>query len=476
MNRATIFAEQCMPTEAPVYRVTDVPFERWTSEGVRGLVLDVEDTMGQRGSRELIAEHVGRIIEAREAGVEFVAISTNKPVTTREDRRTISAWGDQLDADLVLTPLSPDQGKPSPVMCYKFMERFGLDPREVGVVGDKATADIRAGFFAGVKHRAWTRPLGGNPHMGDRLVRAPFEAMLRVNAHLRLNPVVNEHAVKELEGGVNMADLLALVAEEIEPGVPDGQDMIVGFGVPDIELSEEILASIKRPAFRVALEEIKNTADKYGETPAAWLKSFLHEHGRDVADAFTWARLGLAIGLGYASQKELKPETMQKLTAGFLVLAAFLDGGDGPAARAHKDGATTQGGIDDQSIDKALAAAADVFTMVPGGLTTVTDALLTNGRDLAITGVRRPFLQRGIDTKSIMSGKVAKADKDIAQIFGAAVGNRYPVANRLLQRSATVLKLGSMAHAPFVWIEQHELKQHQENNFRKFLELAENET
>lgn len=472
MSRATAFVDQCMPTEPPVYRVTDVPFEKWHDEGVRGLVLDVEGTMGETGSELLVPEYVGRIIEAREVGIEYVAIATNKTVTTRKDRQLLQGWEDQLDADLVLTPLSPDQGKPSPIMNYKFMEHFGLKPDEVGVVGDKATADIRAGYFAGVGHRAWTRPFGGNQHVGDRLVRGPFESALRVNAHLRLTAIVNKLALESAEDGINMNELLSLVAEEITPGEPDGQDKIVGFGVADVKLSEEVLATIKRPAFRVALEELKEFADKHAEEPAKHLKLFLHEHGRTVAEIFTWGRLAIAGGLVYLNRSDVDDTTKQKISSGLMVLAAIFDGLDGPSARAHKHGATVGGGKRDQNIDKILNTTEDLMILFPGGLTNFADMMLSNGRDMVITGVRQPFIKRGIDTKSIMSGKVAKADKDMAQIVGSMVGNRLPVFNRRLQRSATVLKLGSMAHAPLVWIEQHERKQHEANNLNKLVELA----
>lgn len=460
-----------MPTEAPVYRASDVDFERWADEGVRLILWDYEATLGETGNPEPIAELAGCIPKARELGIPHHALTTNFHIQTQGDRQMVRAWQEHTEADLVLTPLQPNQAKPSPVMAYKALRHFKLLPEEAGVIGDKATADMRAGYFAGVQHRAWTRPFGDNRHIGDRVVRDPAERVLRVLAHLRHTPrlldTVSTEAVSE-----ELFDQDPSL-REIIPGIPDGQDKIVGFGMADIELDEITLALIKTPAYRQALQDMSNLKQRFTEAPAAQMREFMHEHGRITADVLTYSRLALAAGLLAVNRRNsLSPEAKRRLSTALEVAALATDLFDGKAARAHKHGATAQGGVGDQTIDKVVEAVTDIFVLLPNEAIDELQIAITSGRNLGMTALRKPFRDRGMDTRSIMSGKVAAAVKGGAGIFGTALAHRYPVANRRLQLAATTLKVTSALHGPSVWIEDYERQQHLANNWQHLLEQS----
>lgn len=447
-----------MPTEPPMWNITDVNFQKWADEGVTTLLVDVEATLGETGSEELIPEHVEALEEARRVGIPNLALQTNLAIKTEDDRRLLAAWEEQTAADLVLTPLHPKERKPGPYMGYKAMQYFGLDPltdgAQVGIIGDKASADMRAGSFIGAEHRAWTRPFG-DQHIGDRLVRGPFEANLRLYAHLALNPRINRETIEINGEEVQLADVI-----ELHPGMADGADKIVGYGVEDIVLSDELLATIKRPAFWVAVEQMQQITDKYTDKPIEKLREYAYEHGRITADLLTDSRVLIAAGLVALHYSNLEPETKEAISKGVIALAYVTDAVDGWMARGHKDGATEEGGAKDQEYDKILSNVVDLWVMLPAGSIDHLSAYYSLSRDVLITQLRKPFRNRGIDTKSINSGKASTTIKAGAQIFGLLLGKRYPDANRKIQHVAAAAKVASMVHAPYVWIERHERKLH----------------
>jgi len=461
MNVLERSVQSYMPTEAPVWAVTDVDFARWVAEGVKYVLLDVEACLGETGSEILVPEYIGAVEEAREAGIQGVGLWTNKTIDGQDDYRLVSAWGEQVAADIVLSPLSGSERKPSPVNAHKAMRFFDATPDQMGVVDDKASAGVRGGYFAGFEHRAWTRPFGKNRHPGDRLFRDPLEAAVRVQAHLMHTPKLGEQSKS-----VAFAEALALFEET---GNPEYMDNILGFGMPNIELDQETLDKIKTPAYRKALNELKGIKDHYSEAPAEQLKAFFHEHGRRTADILTNSRLMMAAALVATNTGDLDATTKDKINAAVVVLAPITDFWDGKAARGHKHGATTKGAADDQNIDKMLSAATDLFVLLPKGSITTLDLLVSNGRDFGMTALRKPFKDRGIDTKSITSGKVAMAAKNGAQIFGTTLAHRYPKTNEVLQHTATGLKVASMLHGPQVWIAQHERQQHLDHNLKRYL-------
>ena len=256
--------EGYMPTEAPVYRATDIDFEQWAREGVKAIVWDVEGTLGQRGAEELDAGVVKVIAHAREAGVPYHALVTNKSANTKNGHMLLDGWQQQTGADAVFWPEKREWRKPNPCMPLQAMAEFDLTPRQMGAVGDKATADMASAYRAGFGHRAWTRAIEGNEHPGDVLIRRPIEVGLRLLAHLQMSPTFE-----------------AIISTGQKDGKP---------------------ANVQLP-----------------ENPTE-LHKFLYEHGRDVASALTYSRILLASGVAATGISSLEPDTKRAIAAGFLSL------------------------------------------------------------------------------------------------------------------------------------------------------------
>ncbi len=450
-----------LPTEAPHYRITDIDIERWVHEGVTTLLLDVEANLGATGSEELEPAHVEWVNQARVAGIENVALLSNFKVSDESDRTMLAGWGEQVSAERIFYPIEGERRKPSPFMIFQAQNHFEVDPANIGIVDDKVSAGIRAGRFAGVQHLGWTRPFGDNRHIGDRLVRDPFESIMRLRAHLLLTPRLREQIDLETVMALKESPLATVTNLFREDLVPDGTDNIVGLGVDDIPLTSEQLALLREPGYIKALNFVKGAIDYYGEQPSEKLKSYLHEHGRTTADWLTYSRLAIALGLICLNKSNLDIETKRKISAGLVLLSIVTDAGDGIAARAHKDGATKKGGFIDQNIDHISSAVTDIFTLVPQESINTLEAILPVSRDLGMLALRAPFMRRGIDTKSIFSGKVATGLLGGSQLFDLMTGSRFPNTSRGLRHVAAVAKLGSLAQAPFAWIEQHEIEIHE---------------
>ena len=455
--------DQFMPTEAPVYRLTDVPLVQWD---VQGLVIDWEDTVGVAGDAEGVPKHIDHIRQhLGERAIRFLAIATNKTPKNDDDRRMLEGWREQVGADIILHPMDGSERKPSATMLRKAVEAdvLGLHniPRDGalwGMIGDKATSDVRAGNFAQFEHIAWTRPFSGSErHLGDRILRDPFEHVLRVLAHLELNPVL-QVIDKDKKSQLVAPDGSML---SLDPAV--FENFIVGDGIADIKLSAESLALIQTPKYREFINGMKELYDEKGEIPREKLREFLYENGRTVADGLVWGRLGAAVAIAALHYVDMDDKSRLQLQTAIAAFGNLADILDGKAARADKDGATEQGGLNDQRIDKILSASEDIFMLLPAGMISKTDVFVPLLRDSALTLLRRPFNARGIDTKSVSSGKNAMLLLGGSQLVSGLLGERYPVFARRLRLAANAGKVVSALHAPIVWVEQHEIAQHEHN-------------
>ncbi len=476
------YLRQYLPTETPHFRVTDIPIKQWVDEGVKVLVADVEGTFGETGSEELHPEYVQWLYDAREEGITGIALSTNfdPDLKTEKDVAKLASWGTQTEADLVLSAFEGRRRKPGPYHIMQAKNHFGVNPNQIGVLGDKASADVRAGRLGGAEHIAWTRPIPGGQAAGDLYVRGPVEAGLRVRAHLALNPVIQEAAgLDPKEAELLAQQSLGTIGQVLENSLPEGIERVVGVpgGMEDIELTDDDLAMLQQPVYREALDRIQNITKALQDLPPEQIKEsvkeFMRKYGGQIADGLSWERLGAAAAILAIQlfEDKMDPQTKQRLEKGIYIVSEVGDIADGPLARYSDRGPTARGASIDQDFDKALSGVADLFVLMSKGNVHWANAITVILRDASTTIIRKPFKDRGYDTSSEKWGKRAMLAKVGAQTFGLLWGNKFPKTNMALQTTATGLKVASSLHAPMVWIERKEVKEHIENNSRR-LDLA----
>ncbi len=140
-----------------VDRLEDIPIDRLILEGIRGVLVDVDGTLGPHRARHFPDSAVRHVLRMKESGLQ-VALYTND----REDRF------EQLPGVPVATGVPP---KPDPEGFRLAMNRFlKLDnPRQVCMVGDNYITDGGA-VEAGMRF-IHVEPLPGGENPVHRLTR-----------------------------------------------------------------------------------------------------------------------------------------------------------------------------------------------------------------------------------------------------------------------------------------------------------------
>jgi uncharacterized protein len=113
--------------------VLDVDFAALASSGVRGVLLDVDNTLVRPGGAHVPRAFVEHLHHAREVHIERWALASNA-------RRDLSPVVDAIGIDTVKAGLLI--AKPRRRYYRRALARLGLPPEEVAMIGDKALHDV----------------------------------------------------------------------------------------------------------------------------------------------------------------------------------------------------------------------------------------------------------------------------------------------------------------------------------------------
>jgi predicted HAD superfamily phosphohydrolase YqeG len=153
-------------------RVPDINFAAWNAEsGVTCLLFDIDGTLRPLRSSEMDEDIVSALVDSRNFGIEAIGL-----VTHNKNPQAVEQVRQQIGADAAFWPNGWKDRKPRPTMIGYACERFDVEPEQVGMIGDKFTADIKAAVRAGVSRAAWVDRLGRTDVPGDRL-RRPYEEL-----------------------------------------------------------------------------------------------------------------------------------------------------------------------------------------------------------------------------------------------------------------------------------------------------------
>lgn len=132
-------------------RLCEVSLEDLGAAGIRGLILDLDNTVVGWGGTEIADEHLAWVREARDRGMRLVMLSNNF-----SDRVTHIAQ--KMDIPFVARAL-----KPLPVGFLCALRVLGLPRRQVAVVGDQLFTDVLGGKLCGL-YTILTEPLESKDH------------------------------------------------------------------------------------------------------------------------------------------------------------------------------------------------------------------------------------------------------------------------------------------------------------------------
>ena len=139
------------------------------------------------------------------------------------------------------------------------------------------------------------------------------------------------------------------------------------------------------------------------------------------------------------------PKTAAVLYAGLSATDFF----DGKAARRDKNGPTKEGADDDQKTDKAASRKVEVAEVLTGRLG-ADQFLLREASNVFMNEVVRPeYEESGHNVKAAMSGKVATAGVNVAEILAMVTKDSLLVD--ILQEVATAGKWARVSLSQKAW-------------------------
>jgi HAD superfamily phosphatase (TIGR01668 family) len=118
-------------------RLADVSIEDLAAAGVRGLIVDLDNTLLGFGQTELVEDHLDWVRDARKKGMLMVMLSNNFS-------QRVANVADQLGIACV-----PNALKPLPFGFLRAKRMLNLPRRQIAVVGDQLFTDVLGGRLCG---------------------------------------------------------------------------------------------------------------------------------------------------------------------------------------------------------------------------------------------------------------------------------------------------------------------------------------
>lgn len=120
-------------------RIQDITPEFLRKEGIRGLLLDVDNTLTTHNSPDLSPAVSQWLRDMRDAGMKLMIISNNH-------RERVHPFADRLGL-----PFLPDAKKPLSVGVHHCLSLMKLGKEETAIVGDQIFTDVMAGNLSGIR-------------------------------------------------------------------------------------------------------------------------------------------------------------------------------------------------------------------------------------------------------------------------------------------------------------------------------------
>lgn len=147
-------------------RLHDVPHEELEAAGIRGLIIDLDNTLLGFRETELARDHLEWVARARERGFRIAMLSNN----FSERVNTLAA---QLNVACF-----PNALKPLPFGFLRAKRCLRLRRREIAVVGDQLFTDVLGGKLCGL-YTILTEPIELKDFAVTRIFRFFERLMLR---------------------------------------------------------------------------------------------------------------------------------------------------------------------------------------------------------------------------------------------------------------------------------------------------------
>ncbi len=148
-----------------VYEVTP---ELLKKHGVKGLILDIDNTLVPYEIAEPTAENIAWLNLMHENGIKTAFVSNN-----HEDR--VVLYNKSLGC-----PAFFDSGKPFKKACTRALEAMALAPSEAAIIGDQVFTDVLCGRNAKLRLAVLVKPIKDKTNLffkSKRLLEKPIIAI-----------------------------------------------------------------------------------------------------------------------------------------------------------------------------------------------------------------------------------------------------------------------------------------------------------
>ncbi|MFY9139402.1 MAG: YqeG family HAD IIIA-type phosphatase [Thermacetogeniaceae bacterium] len=148
--------------------IFDIPLVQLYTDGIRGIIFDLDNTLTEWNSPELSKETISWLENAKKIGFKMCFVSNNSDLRVKEI------------ADLVDIPFVAWAKKPRRRSFRKAMALMATKPEQTAVVGDQIFTDILGGNRLGL-FTVLVSPISRKEFVGTRLVRLLEKIILERN-------------------------------------------------------------------------------------------------------------------------------------------------------------------------------------------------------------------------------------------------------------------------------------------------------
>ncbi len=150
-----------------VQSVTELTPERLQAQGIRALLLDLDNTITPWRSREIPPEVRNWVHQMHSAGIKLCFVSNTRNIARLK-------WL----SDILNIPYARGPMKPRRSMLRRAIEMLGVSPDETAIVGDQLFTDVWGGNRLGIR-TIWVRPMHPREFVGTKISRAVERWLLR---------------------------------------------------------------------------------------------------------------------------------------------------------------------------------------------------------------------------------------------------------------------------------------------------------
>jgi HAD superfamily phosphatase (TIGR01668 family) len=147
-------------------RLYDVPHEELEAAGIRGLIVDLDNTLLGFRETEVSHEHISWVARAHDRGFRIVMLSNNFS-------ERVTGLAARLEVECI-----PNALKPLPFGFLRAKRRLQMSRREIAVVGDQLFTDVLGGKLCGL-YTILTEPIELKDFAVTRVFRFFERIMLR---------------------------------------------------------------------------------------------------------------------------------------------------------------------------------------------------------------------------------------------------------------------------------------------------------